>query len=33
MPVLAGTRVIPELLNDTYTNLKAVLDSKGDKEK
>jgi ATP adenylyltransferase len=30
MPVLAETRVIPEWLDDTYANLKAVLDSEND---
>lgn len=30
MPVLAETRVVPEMLDTTYTNLKAVLDSEGD---
>jgi ATP adenylyltransferase len=30
MPVLAGTRVIPEWLDDTYANLKAALEDKGD---
>ena len=31
MPVLAETRVIPEWLADTYVNLKAALEDKGDK--
>ena len=30
MPVLAETRVIPEWLDDTYANLKAALEDKGD---
>jgi ATP adenylyltransferase len=32
MPVLAETRAIPEWLDDTYANLKAVLENKNDKE-
>jgi len=31
MPVLAETRVIPEWLDDTYANLKAVLENESDK--
>jgi ATP adenylyltransferase len=31
MPVLAETRVIPEWLDDTYANLRAALEDKGDK--
>lgn len=32
MPVLAKTRVIPEWLDDTYANLRAVLENEGDQK-